>query len=269
MTVVTGASSPGLTASPWGTHGLRSGDVRFDLNRTYLTIYCLNMTGQMWQRLGAVVVALASLVLMAPSAQARPDFVSFFEGDPVVSGAGWAACESPLTWSVDTAGLGKRVARLEIRHIKEAWGIWADAGGFRVSFAGRQALDFNPVSYGLRRRDGAAAPDRHVYLAFKSSRQVPIMDRNILGLAMPTVVMLPTREIVGGMSIFRRGFVVQEGKRRSNRLMHLYLHEIGHTLGLGHARGSDNVMHPSLGAMHGLGPGDQRGIRQLTRSCMP
>ena len=215
----------------------------------------------------ATVTLFAGSALMAPPAQAKPDYTSFFFNDSLLFRAGWAACPAPVTWSVDTRGLTASVARREIRRLKQAWSMWSEASGIRVRFVGRQRLVFDPATNGLRRADGAPRPDRHVYLAFKSARQVPIMTRGVIGLAMPTLVLLPTREIVGGMTIFRRGYVVKERKVRPRRVMHLYLHEIGHVLGLGHARKRSNIMYPSLDTMVTLGRGDRRGIASITQPC--
>lgn len=216
----------------------------------------------------AFVTFAAAVAPLGSPARAAPDFTSFFAGQPDLEGAGWAACESPLTWSVDTRGLGDSVARSEIRRLKAAWQEWSEASGIKVRFVGSERLDFDPGTNGLRRADGVSIPDRHVYIAFKTRRQVPIMTRGVVGLAMPSVVLLPTREIVGGMTIVRRSYVLDERARRPLHLNHLYLHEIGHILGLGHARAMTNVMYPSMDTMDSLGRGDRAGIRSITQLCV-
>jgi hypothetical protein len=215
----------------------------------------------------AATLVVTGLTLTAPSVQARADYSSFFEGQPRLSGAGWAACVVPVTWSVDVRWLDPPVARREIRRLKRAWAIWSQASAIPVQFTGRERLEFDPGTNGLRRTDWSPHPPRHVYLAFKTARQVPIMTRGVIGLAMPSIVLLPTREIVGGMSIFRRGYVVKERIANPKRVIHLYLHEIGHILGLGHARRDINVMYPSLDTMVGLGPGDRAGVAAITQEC--
>lgn len=211
-------------------------------------------------------MVLTGMALASP-AQARDDYTSFFAGDRVLAGAGWAACPTPLTWSVDVRGLETRVARREVRRLKEAWEMWSTASGIPVLYTGRDRLAFDPGTNGLRRVDGSRQPDRHVYLAFKTAREVSIMTRGVVGIAMPSIVLLPTREIVAGMSIFRRGYVLKERKVNTKRVVHLYLHELGHILGLGHARRDNNVMYPSLDTMVSLGPGDRAGVTALTQEC--
>jgi hypothetical protein len=215
----------------------------------------------------AVVIApavVASLVT-APSAAAA-DYSSFFR-ERDLAGAGWAACQEPVTWTVDVGGLSTGEARSEVDRLKKAWAAWSQASGIRVRFDGREELVFDPATNGLRRPDGSPTPDRHVYLAFKSTRQVPILVTNVVGLAMPAVVLLPTREIVAGMAIFRRDFVRRERKVKPYRVLHLYMHELGHVLGLGHATKVTNVMYPALDHLSALGRGDIAGIRSLVQPC--
>jgi hypothetical protein len=209
----------------------------------------------------AVVMSLVT----APAAQAA-DYSSFFR-ERVLVGAGWAACEEPVTWTVDVGGLSTGEARSEVGRLKKAWAAWSQASGIRVSYEGRESLVFDPATNGLRRADGSPISDRHVYLAFKSTRQVPIMVTDVVGLAMPSVVLLPTREIVAGMAIFRRDFVRRERKVKPYRVLHLYMHEIGHVLGLGHATKPSNVMYPALDHLSALGRGDVVGIRSLVQPC--
>lgn len=93
------------------------------------------------------------------------------------------------------------------------------------------------------------------------------MTRGVIGLGMPSIVLLPDREIVAGMAIFRRGYVLEHRKEDPDRVLHVYLHELGHVLGLGHAGNQVNVMYPSLDHMTSLGRGDVAGVRAMTQPC--
>ena len=61
--------------------------------------------------------------------------------------------------------------------------------------------------------------------------------------------------------------MIGEQVAEPRHLTHLYLHELGHIWGLGHAESPANVMYPTLGTMTELGPGDRAGARAHTQEC--
>ena len=69
------------------------------------------------------------------------------------------------------------------------------------------------------------------------------------------------------MAVFRRGYVLREQSAEPRHLTHLYLHELGHIFGLGHANSPANVMYPTLGTLTDLGAGDRAGARAHTQEC--
>ena len=217
----------------------------------------------------AVLAAAVALIASLPSgspAQAAADYSSFF-WQRELEGAGWAACEEPVTWSIDVRGFTSRQAKREINRLEQAWAEWSQASGVFVRFSGKQSLAFDPATNGLRATDGSAQPYRHVYLAFKTRSQVPIMTQAVIGLAMPSSVQLPEREIVAGMAIFRKGYILEHRKTDSERVMHIYLHELGHVIGLGHSGLRENVMYPTLDHETTLSSGDIAGAKAMTQPC--
>jgi hypothetical protein len=231
------------------------------------------MTGQ--QRvikvvMTAVVFALALGVAPIQAAHASPthssaDYSSFF-GDGELRGAGWATC-APITWSADTRGLTSAQARREIARLRDAWRLWADAAGVKAIFTGRQALAYDPASYGLVPSDGSSPVEHHVYIAFKARKQVPILTGGAVGLAKPTLVLVEERRIVGGIAIFMRRYAIEQARSNPSALAHVYAHELGHVLGLGHAVSRANVMYPEVQSVANLGDGDASGIARITQEC--
>ena len=231
-----------------------------------MSAYTRRVMGGRWTALLTGLIALMAFSAAAPAVQASTDHSGFFTERDLAQ-AGWSACGDPITWSADVGGLTTREARGEITRLKQAWMIWSAASGIPVDFVGRETLVFDASTNGLRPLGRSPRTDRHVYIAFKAPSQVSIMGSNVVGLAMPTSVMMHTQEIRSGMAIFRRGYVKEQRLAAPDRVRHLYLHELGHVLGLGHARGDGNVMYPTLKSLTGLGEGDRTGIRARTQSC--
>lgn len=224
------------------------------------------MGGVFWGSAVAIALVMAPLAPEAPVTPSGLRYTSFFT-DPAVSGAGWAACSEPVTWSVDVRGFKTKVARSEVQRLREAWAVWSGASGLVFHYVGREQLDFNPATNNLDAAVGPSRRDRHDYIAFKSPQQVSIMTKSTVGMAMPSVVLLPTREIVAGMAVFRRGYVKEQRRIAPRRVVHLYLHEIGHVLGLGHSPSSADVMFGELTSRVTLGVGDRSGIAAFTQPC--
>ena len=207
---------------------------------------------------------------MAPAQAAPPpvesDYSSFF-ADDALRGSGWRACPAPVTWSVDTGRLSAKAAKRETTRLRTALALWSRHSGIPLEFTGRQRLVYDNSSFLLRSADDRVVGGRHIFIGFYGAKQVPGLSGNVVGLARPTFVLASEREVVGGMAVFRRGYVLREQIADPRHLTHLYLHELGHIWGLGHAESPANVMYPTLGTMTELGPGDRAGARAHTQEC--
>ena len=213
------------------------------------------------------LIALVTAVVGTAPAGASPtrDYSSFFASSEL-AGSGWGACQ-PITWSVDTRGMTERQARREITRLRQAWQLWASAAGLQVSFAGRQVMVYDPSTLGVRSAEPSQSRDHHVYIAFKTRKQVPLLSGGAVGLGKPTYVLVDERRIVGGMVILMRGYAIEQARQDPSALAHVYAHEIGHVLGMGHAQSRDNVMFPEVAGITELGAGDSAGIARLTQPC--
>jgi hypothetical protein len=209
--------------------------------------------------------APSSAKTSAKSSAAAADYTSIFAGQaPNLAGAGWAACAAPVTWSVDTRGLSEAEASAQIANIEWAFGQWAKAAGMSFSYAGTATLAYNDSAFTLKPADGSAAPSRHIYLAFVADADSDRMGGGVVGLGSPTTVWPSSKEIVNGAAVFRTDHIKKAGTREAKAL---YLHELGHVLGLGHAAEDANIMHGIVTADIELGAGDTNGVRSLAKPC--
>ena len=226
---------------------------------------------------GGIVLALVTLVAAllpasAPASASRvasagvaEDYRSYF-AETALEGTGWATCPAPVTWSVHTGPLRGVAARREIRRLRQALRPWAEAAGVAMSFAGREELRYDPATHQLSSADGTIA-DRHVYVAFLPEGVSPLLVDPVAGFGMPARVWASTRTIATGMIVARARHVRAVADTDPDAIHGLYLHELGHAFGLGHADSPRNAMHPLLRSRDSLGPGDITGAQSLRRPC--
>lgn len=199
------------------------------------------------------------------AAATAQDYASIFTGaDANLNGSGWSACPAPIEWTVDTQGLTSAQADTQIAHLTWAFGQWSQVSGLTFTFAGVEPLTYDDTAFALSPADGSPAQLHHIYLDFVSTGQSTRLSGSTVGLGSPTQVMASSKEIVAGDAVFRTDHVK---RARTKELRSLYLHELGHVLGLAHASASANVMFPIVKAKVSLGSGDVNGVRAMTKPC--
>jgi hypothetical protein len=201
----------------------------------------------------------------AEAAVLAADFTSIFTDQvPALSDAGWAACPSPITWSVDTAGLSEAEAAEQIANLQWAFDQWSQASGLAFQFAGTSALVYDDGSFTLAPADGSPAASRNIYLDFIPDSASARLGGGVVGLASPSSVWQNSKEIVAGTAVFRLDYVASAS---SDQDQALYLHELGHVLGLGHATQPGNRMYAMVKDDTVLGAGDVGGVRSMLKPC--
>ena len=85
-----------------------------------------------------------------------------------------------------------------------------------------------------------------------------------VGFASPTKVWKDSKEITEGSVVLSIDYVKKIAKAKQSAL---YLHELGHALGLGHGTDKSNVMYYLVDNNNTLSPGDIQGIRALVQAC--
>ncbi|MDO8390208.1 MAG: matrixin family metalloprotease [Actinomycetota bacterium] len=227
----------------------------------------------------AVLAAVGVVGLQAPSTS-HPDVVlaavldrhgaepsggvSIFADEPALNNSGWASCPDPIAWNVDTSGLSKAAAARQLANLRWALAQWNRASGLEFRYAGEAALVYDESTFSLTRADGYVPPERHIYLSFIADGSSRLLGGATVGQGGPSAVIAAAREIVTANAVFRIDHVVRASTRA---VRSLYLHELGHALGLAHLRSSRSVMYPTVTDQVRLGAGDIKGVRSLTKPC--
>ena len=199
------------------------------------------------------------------SAAISSDFSSIFAGQqPSLTNSGWATCSTPITWSIDTGALPADVADRTIANMQWAFDRWTQASGLSFQYAGTVALDYDDASFTLAPADGSAEPSRHIYLAIVADADSARMGGGTVGLGSPSQVWPSTKEIVLGEAVFRTDHVRKAGDPEARSL---FIHELGHVLGLAHASEAANIMYPVVSNKTDLGAGDIAGVRAMAKPC--
>jgi hypothetical protein len=101
-------------------------------------------------------------------------------------------------------------------------------------------------------------------MVFLHDSDSSLLDTRTVGFGEPTKVYPNRKEIIEGAVVLSIDYV-----KKASRLQRatLYLHEVGHALGLGHAESKSSVMFPIVDSNNDLSPADITGIRALTKVC--
>jgi Matrixin len=105
---------------------------------------------------------------------------------------------------------------------------------------------------------------RHLYIAFLQDADSALLDARTVGFASPTKVWQDSKEITEGSVVLSIDYVKKINARKQSAL---YLHELGHALGLGHGTSEENVMYYLVDDNNLLSPGDVDVIRNLIKAC--
>jgi hypothetical protein len=147
-----------------------------------------------------------------------------------LEGYGWSRCTKTVTVSADTSYLDAAAADRVRAALKAVASLWTSASGMHFTSVGSVPMKFEAASQTL----------------------------------VPTLVLSDEKRIVGGEAVFESEYV---NARSKAELIHVFAHEIGHILGLGHSPDKGNIMYSVVTDQTKLGPGDVAGITAVMRPC--
>jgi hypothetical protein len=195
------------------------------------------------------------------------DYASIFAGadaDTALAGSGWATCPTPIQWTMDSRGLTSRERTAQLKNLAWAFQQWSLVSGLTFQYGGEEAVNYDDAAFTVTPANGLGVQSRHVYLDFVKASDSTRLGGGTVGLGSPSQVMPTSKEIVAGEAVFRTDHV----KGATNmELKSLYLHELGHVLGLAHAQVESNIMYPIVTDHLRLGTGDVNGVKAMTKAC--
>ncbi|MBI1352637.1 MAG: matrixin family metalloprotease [Actinomycetales bacterium] len=216
----------------------------------------------LWQ-LATVVVSAVFLSIVGVVAYAESQVASIFVGaDPDLINSGWAACDTPITWSTDTSRLSAADAKIAVDQLTSDLQKWGEVSGLTFQYVGEVPVIYDDTNYVVT--SDVHPSERHLYLAFLKDSDSTLLDTRTVGFASPTKVWRDSKEITEGSVVLSIDYVKKINAKKQSAL---YLHEIGHALGLGHGTSKDNVMYYLVDQNNTLSPGDIEGIRNLIKAC--
>lgn len=244
----------GAHAMPPGMADRRQADRRSGLDR--------RKGKPVWQ-LATVVVSVAFLSIVGVVAYAESQVASIFAGsNPELINSGWADCDTPITWSIDTGRLSAADAAVAERQIRADLAKWGEVSGLDFRFVGEVPVVYDDTNFVVTSEIHPS--ERHIYIAFMNERDSSLLDKRTVGFASPTKVWKDSKQITEGSMVLSIEYVK---KASSQERSAVYLHELGHVLGLGHGTEEENVMYYLVDDNNTLSPGDIEGIRNLIKAC--
>lgn len=244
----------GAHALPAGMVDRRQGDRRSGVDRR---------KGKPAWQLATVVVSVAFLSIIGVVAYAESQVASIFVGsNPDLINSGWADCDTPITWSMDTGRLTSADANVARRQLTKDLEKWGDVSGLDFQYVGEVPVIYDDSNFVVT--SDVHPSERHIYIAFLNEKDSSLLDKRTVGFASPTKVWKDSKQITEGSIVMSIEYVKKASAQQRSAV---YLHELGHVLGLGHGTEPENVMYYLVDDNNTLSPGDIEGIRNLIKAC--
>lgn len=223
----------------------------------------------------SIAVVLGALVFTGPAQAATESVVnhdssSFFaESYPDLVGSGWSNCPTGITWSLDEGAVSDHIAKAEQARLEKAFRTWSIQTGITFTFSGFDQRSYDPTTHHLRTKSAneTTLRNRHIAVAFLSSSESPLLTTRTMGFGMPSVVYPGAREIAEGVLVIKSENLKASSIFTPAHRMSLYLHEIGHILGLAHSNDKSSIMFPIITGTVDLHQADVSNVRSFLRPC--
>jgi len=215
-----------------------------------------------WQ-LATVVVAGVFLSIIGVVAYAESQVASIFaDSSPELINSGWADCDTPITWSVDTSRVSAADGVTAVKQLTSDLAKWGGVSGLDFQYVGEVPVVYDDTNYVVTSEQHPSG--RHLYIAFLTDAESTLLDKRTVGFASPTKVYKDAKEITEGSVVLSIDYVKKINAQKQSAL---YLHELGHALGLAHGTEKPDVMYYLVDTNNTLSNADIEGIRALIKAC--
>ena len=205
--------------------------------------------------------ALLSVIGVVSYAESRVQSI-FVETQPELIDSGWADCDTPITWSVDGTRLSATEKRNAISALRKDFAEWGQKSGLTFQYVGDVPIVYDDSTFTVTSTQHPS--ERHIYVAFLHNSDSALLDTRTVGFASPSKVFASGKQIVEGSIVLSVEYVNKVAGAHERAL---YLHEIGHALGLGHGEEKADVMYYLVDRNNDLSPADIAGIRAIIQQC--
>lgn len=215
-----------------------------------------------YRRRPMVTAVCTIAVLLSTSAVAYGTTrVGSIYSDETFAGSGWATCSTPISFTTDTSHLPKAVAAKIRPDLTAAFDAWSHGSGYAFVDNGELPAEFNDATSSVTT---SSSLERNIAVYFVPNARSTMISSEVVGFASPNKVFADTKEIVGGFMVVSADYVrvVDPIHRRS-----LFMHELGHALGLTDSDDPGNVMYRYLDNNATLASGDIAGIKAIEKVC--
>lgn len=181
--------------------------------------------------------------------------------DTAFAGSGWATCSTPITWTTDTSELTREQAAVVRPDLAASFDAWAKASGLIFADAGEMSVIYDDSTTSI---EPLRDIRRNIAVYFVPDAKSSIITKKVVGYGTPSRVYAGSREIVNGYFAVSTDYLVSTN-RADRRL--LFMHELGHALGLADSDDPGNVMFRYLDTTSQLANGDIEGIKAIEKVC--
>ena len=208
------------------------------------------------------ITTVAAVIATSLAGVATTSVVGSIFANSAFAGSGWANCSSPITWSTDTSNLTPDQAALVRPDLAAAFEAWSKASGLIFADKGEVPVKYDDSTTKLQT---GVDLNRNIAVYFIPDSESSIITRSVVGYGTPTRVFSDTKEIVSGYFVVSTDYLV---RTNSERRRVLFMHELGHALGLADSDDPDNIMFRYLDTTVSLGAGDIAGIQAIEKACI-